>query len=88
MEIEKWLSPGYSKLKMVRRYGVAISRIINPDAAIIITSKAMFFSNNTEMKFRVFESVVRIKNMFPIINEEKAMALISPLVCCSPIAIK
>ena len=36
--------------------------------------KALLFSKITETKFRVSDNEVRIRNTFPTINEENAMA--------------
>ena len=74
----KCLKPGNWKLKICCSTGTDIVRINNVNAIKIITITAMFFSISTEMKFLVFESDVRIRNMFPIISEENAIALTSP----------
>ena len=37
-------------------------------------TKALLFSKITETKFRVSDNEVRIRNTFPTINEENAMA--------------
>ena len=57
-------------------------------AAGMIISMAIFFSFNTAMKLRVFDSVDKIKNTFPIIKVEKAIARTSPGVCPSSIELK
>ena len=48
-----------------------------------IMTKALLFSKITETKFRVSDNEVRIRNTFPTINEENAMALTALSVCPS-----
>ncbi len=49
-------------------------------AATKIKMAAQFFSMNTEMKLRVLDRSVRIRNTLPMMSDEKAMALTSPSV--------
>ena len=45
--------------------------------------KALLFSKITETKFRVSDNEVRIRNTFPTMSEENAMALTALSVCPS-----
>jgi len=48
-----------------------------------IIKTARFRSFRTDIKLRVFESELNIKNIFPIIKAENEMALISGSLCPS-----
>jgi hypothetical protein len=55
---------------------------------MVLAMKRMIFkeilsSKRTSIAFLVLDRVVRIRNIFPMIKEVKAIALISPSVCPS-----
>ena len=77
-EMIKWLKPGFSKLNSFWRNGTLINANNNPMAETNIIISEIFFSNITLKAYRVLESVVNIRNKFPIINDENAMVRISP----------
>ena len=79
----KCLYPGKSKLKMSCNNGIDIVNSSIANAITEMSKTAMFFSRITEKKFLVSDNDVRIKNTFPIIKDEKAMALISFSECPS-----
>ena len=79
----KCLYPGNSKLKMCCKNGMEIisNNIIMAIERII--RKAQFLSVMTLKTDLVLERLVKIRNTFPITNEENAMALTSSSVCPS-----
>jgi hypothetical protein len=79
----KCLYPGNSKEKTSLKNGVLIIMTKMKKATIKIIINEMFFSKITDKKVLVSDNEVRIKNTFPMIKEEKAMALISPAECPS-----
>lgn len=79
-DVLKWWYPGKSKLNTFRMNGILIDNNNNTIAVMEINNTAIFFSRITAIIFLVSDKDVRIKNTFPIINDEKAIALTSPWV--------
>lgn len=68
---------------MLCKKGVEIVNTSKAIAVIEIIRTARFFSLMTAIKLRVFESEVSIRNIFPIMSDENAIALTSSCVCPS-----
>lgn len=73
----KCIRPGNSKLNVRCNGGTAIVNTNNAKAIRVIAITAIFFSFKIAIKFLVVESEVRIRNIFPSMSVEKAIALTS-----------